>query len=151
MKSIFNQQDTDELISRINSLSPASKAQWGKMNVGQMIAHCNVPYAYTFEPEKFSKPNFLKKFLLQKIVKKYVLRPEPYKRNSRTAPEFIITDERNFEAEKERLIRNIQKTRQLGEQHFEGLENISFGRMSASEWNTMFYKHLNHHLLQFGV
>ena len=151
MKSVFNLQDTNELINRINNLSPVSKAQWGKMNVGQMLAHCNVPYSYSFEPERFSKPNFLKKFLLQKIVKKYVLSPEPYKRNGRTAPEFIITNERDFDPEKEKLIRNIQNTQQLGEQHFEGLENISFGKMSASEWNTMFYKHLNHHLSQFGV
>lgn len=151
MKNVFDPNDTNELINRINSLSPVSKAQWGKMNVGQMLAHCNVPYAYTFEPEKFSRPNFLKKLLLRNIVKKYVLSPEPYKRNGRTAPEFIITNERDFDAEKEKLIRNIQKTLQLGEQHFEGLENISFGRMSASEWNTMFYKHLNHHLSQFGV
>src|ERR1700752_601727 len=104
MKSVFNQPDSQELIQRINKLSPGSKALWGKMDVSKMLARCNVPYAYTFEKEKFKKPNALKRFLLKAMVKKLVLRPKPYGKNGRTAPEFIITDERNFEVEKELLI-----------------------------------------------
>jgi hypothetical protein len=151
MKNIFLQQDTDEIIARINQLSPASQPLWGKMNVAQMLAHCNVTYAYTYEPEKFKKPGFFLRLILRTMVRKYVTSPEPYKQNGRTSPDFIITDERQFETEKQKLIQNINKTQQLGESHFEGLENFSFGKMSAKEWNTMFAKHLDHHLRQFGV
>lgn len=151
MKSIYNTTDTDELISRINQLTPGTQRLWGKMDAAKMLAHVNVPYAYTFEPEKFKRPGFFKKLFLQKVVKKIVLSPHPYKRNNPTAPEFVIRDERDFEIEKNKLIQNIIRTRQLGEPHFDGLENISFGKMSAGEWNTMFYKHLDHHLSQFGV
>jgi hypothetical protein len=45
----------------------------------------------------------------------------------------------------------ITKTQQLGENHFDGKNSHSFGVMNKTEWNNMFYKHLNHHLNQFGV
>jgi hypothetical protein len=151
MENIFLKEVTGEIINRINKLNPNSKPLWGKMTVAQMLAHCNVTYAYTYEPEKFKKPNFFMQIILKTIVKKYVLSPKPYKQNGRTGPDFIIADERNFEMEKEKLVQNIIRTQQLGEKHFDGLENLSFGKMSAEEWDTMFSKHLNHHLTQFGV
>lgn len=151
MKNIFQLATANEFIDRINHLSPASRPLWGKMNVAQMLAHCNVTYDYTYQPEKFKKPGLLMRLLLRNVVKKYVTADKPYKQNGRTSPDFIIAGEREFQTEKEKLIANITRTQQLGEKHFDGLENISFGKMSATEWNTMFAKHLDHHLRQFGV
>ena len=44
IKSVFNAADVAELIDRINKLTPQSTPLWGKMNVGQMLAHTNVTY-----------------------------------------------------------------------------------------------------------
>lgn len=151
IQNIFDKQVSEEIISRINRLSPDTKPQWGKMNAGQMLAHCNVTYRYTFEPEQFDKPNAFKKFLLRTFIKKIVTSEKPYQRSIRTAPEFIMTESKNVDAEKNMLIANIRKAQQLGESYFEGKENFSFGKMTAKEWNTMFYKHLDHHLAQFAV
>ena len=73
------------------------------------------------------------------------------KKSSQTAPYFIIADERDFEAEKKKLIDYILKTQELGENAFEGKESVSFGSMTKNEWNNMLYKHLDHHLSQFGA
>jgi hypothetical protein len=151
MKDLFEKEVTDEIIARINRLTPDSAPQWGKMNVAQMLAHCNVTYAYTYEPHTFKRPHFLMRFLLKTVIRKYVTSPKPYRRNGKTAPDFIITDQRQFDVEKQKLLGNVVKTQQLGRAHFEGLENMSFGRMSSQEWNTMFYKHLDHHLRQFSA
>jgi len=151
IKNIFDKQVSEEIISRINRLTPDTKPQWGKMNVGQMLAHCNVTYRYTYEPEQFKRPNAFMKFLLKTFIKKYVTSEKPYQRNGRTAPEFIMTESKNVDAERNMLIENIRKTQQLGERFFEGKENFSFGKMTAKEWNILFYKHLHHHLTQFGV
>lgn len=91
------------------------------------------------------------KNILKAFVKKAVTNEVPYKHNSQTAPAFIIKDEKNFDAERKRLIGYIQQTQQLGEAHFDGKESHSFGVLNKTEWNNMFYKHLNHHLTQFGV
>jgi len=151
IKNIFSQEVSNHLINRINQINPTQQPLWGKMSADQMLAHCNVPYAYTFEPEKFNKPNFLKRFLLKILVKKFVTGDKPYPRNSHTAPDFKIVETKDFEVEKTKLIENILKCQQLGESYFEGKENHSFGKMNSKEWNVLFYKHLDHHLTQFGV
>lgn len=150
MKNIFDHQVTTELISRINQLKPESPALWGKMSVDQMLAHCCVAYEMAFT-NKHPKPNALMRFILKAFVKNGVVNEVPYKRNIRTAPAFIISGRKNFEEEKDRLIKYLGHTVTLGKDHFEGKESLSFGPMTAEEWNNLFYKHLNHHLTQFGV
>ena len=150
MKSVFKAADVAELKERINKLTPTTERKWGKMTVSQMLAHCNVTYELVYE-DKHPKPNAVAKFLLKAFVKSTVVGAKPYKQNLHTAPAFMVKDDKNFEAEKARLLAHIDKTMQLGEQHFSGKESHSFGKLTITEWNTMFYKHLDHHLRQFGV
>ncbi|MCK0134067.1 DUF1569 domain-containing protein [Arenibacter sp. S6351L] len=150
MKNIFEKKVVDELIGRINKLTPKSTGIWGKMNVAQMLAHCNVSYEMVFT-EKHPKPNGPMKLMLKLFVKQTVVNEKPYKKNSRTAPAFLIVDERDFEKEKKRLIDHLIKTQELGEDYFHNKESHSFGPLTKTEWNNLFYKHLNHHLEQFGV
>lgn len=150
MKNMFESEDAKEMIFRINQLTADTPAQWGKMTVDQMLAHCCVAYemAYT---DKHPRPNAFTRFMLKMFVKETVVGPKPYKKNSRTAPVFIIEERKDFEAEKARLIAFIEKTQKLGAEHFEGRESHSFGKMTSQEWNVSFSKHLDHHLTQFGV
>tara|TARA_R110002049_G_scaffold309282_1_gene520036 strand:- start:5238 stop:5600 length:363 start_codon:yes stop_codon:yes gene_type:complete len=120
------------------------------MSVDQMLAHCNVPYDFVYT-NKYPKPNAFKKFMITLFAKKVVVGNKPYPKNSRTAPEFLITDEKNFDAEKKQLVDYIIKTQKLGKSHFHNKASHSFGPLSTQEWNTMFYKHLDHHLKQFDV
>ncbi len=150
MKNLFNAADTAETIGRINRLSANSQPQWGKMSVGQMLAHCNVAYEMTHDG-KHPKPNALVKFMLKLFVKNTVVGRKPYSRNGRTAPAFLITTPRDFDTEKQRLLAYLHQTQQLGEAYFDGRESHSFGPLTKAEWNTLFAKHLDHHLGQFGV
>ena len=151
MQNIFDAKDVQQYIDRINLLTPKTKQKWGKMNAEQVLAHLNVAYSMVFEPEKHKKPSFIAKFLLSNFVKPKLTNELPYKQNLPTSPAFIISDERNFEEEKKKLIGNIQRVQQLGRIAFEGKEHLNFGKISAQGWNNMFAKHLNHHLSQFGV
>jgi len=101
--------------------------------------------------DKHPKPNFFMKFILKLFVKNSVVGEKPYKRNSQTAPAFLITDTRDFEKERKRLIDYLNQTQALGAKSFDNKESNSFGKLSIKEWNNMFYKHLDHHLTQFGV
>lgn len=150
LKNVFELKTAEELVARINKLTPETKPLWGKMSVDQMLAHCNVTYELVFDT-KHPKPNAFKKFMLKALVKNLVVNEKPYSKNSRTAPEFLITSQKNFTAEKQRLIEHIQKSQQLGETYFHNKESQSFGILTKQEWNNMFYKHLDHHLGQFGV
>ncbi|WP_299063640.1 DUF1569 domain-containing protein [uncultured Polaribacter sp.] len=150
MKNIFKKEVTEEVISRVNKLETTSQPIWGKMSVSQMLAHCNVTYEMVYT-DKHPKPNAFTKFMLKLFVKKIVVSEKEYAKNGRTASQFIISDEKEFETEKKRLVDYINKTQQLGESEFDGKESHSFGKLTANEWNNSFYKHLDHHLNQFGV
>jgi len=151
LPNIFTKEVANGVIDRINRLKPDSERQWGKMDVTKMLAHCCVTYEMVYEPGKHPKPNPVMGLILKLFVKKIVVGEKPFKKNNPTAPQFIIKSDRDFETEKARLIAYIKRTQELGPAEFEGKESASFGVLNTSEWNNMFYKHLNHHLTQFGV
>lgn len=150
MKNIFTTEVSNGIIERINQLSSDTQPKWGTMSVDQMLAHCNVTYEMVYT-DIHPKPRRFMKFILKLLVKNTVVNEKPYKHNGSTAPQFIIKGDKDFDAEKERLIGYIKKTQELGEGHFDGKDSHSFGPLSIKEWNNLFYKHLEHHLTQFGV
>lgn len=150
MKNIFDPAVVAEIKERVNKLTPETKPEWGKMDAPKMLAHCNVTYEMCYEPERFKVGGF-KKFILKKLVKPVVVTDKVYRKSSPTAPQFIIKSDKDFDAEKQRLFDYLDKTAGIGKDQFEGKESVSFGKLNSNEWNTMFYKHLNWHLTQFGV
>jgi Protein of unknown function (DUF1569) len=150
LPNVFTKEVSDQLIRRINSLSPSSQKNWGSMDVAQMLAHCNVVYEMTYD-NIHAKPNPILRFILKTVVKKKIVSETPYEKNSKTAPQLVIKGSKNFENEKRRIIDYINKTHQLGEDYFRGKEYTPFGELKIEEWNNLFYKHLNHHLGQFGA
>jgi Protein of unknown function (DUF1569) len=150
LPNIFSKTETDNIIRRINKLTPDTQPNWGKMSVAQMLAHCSVTYEMIYE-NIHQPPNAFMKIILKLLVKNKVVSETPYKHNNPTAPQFIIKETKDFEIEKQRLTDYITKTQQLGENYFDNKTSHSFGPLSKTEWNNMFYKHLNHHLTQFGV
>jgi len=151
LPDVFTSEVSENLVGRINKLQPASQPQWGKMNVAQMLAHCAVTYELVYEENKHPKPGGFMKFILKTFLKPIVTNEKPYKHNSPTSKTFLITDQKDFETEKARLSAFIRKTQALGGVHFDQKASHSFGVMNKTEWNNMFYKHLDHHLTQFGV
>jgi len=149
-KNVFEPEVVDELSARIDKLNPETQPLWGTMAVGQMLAHCCVTYEMVFT-DKHPKPNAIMGLLLRTFIKRGVVNEKPYPKNGQTAPAFKIKDDKDFESEKTRLLDYLHKVQELGRDYFEGKPSLSFGKLSAQEWNNLFYKHLDHHLRQFGV
>jgi len=135
---------------RLEALKPESQALWGKMSVAQMLAHCCIPFEQALGL-RHDGPNWLMKFLLRNFFKRSMVNEIPYRQNLPTAPSFVIADERMFSDEKARLQSLIARFSARGTGHFEGKRQISLGPLSALEWSNLMYKHLDHHLRQFGV
>ena len=148
--NIYSTVEAEKIISRIDQLSPITQRRWGKMNVSQMLAHCCVPYEQAFG-ENTIAPNAMIRFVMKTFFKGTMTNEVPYKPNMPTAPAFIIVDQRDFEKERKRLSTLIRKMAELGETHFEGKKQLSLGNLSAIQWNNLMYKHIDHHLRQFGV
>lgn len=148
MHTLFEPTAAAEIIARIEKLQPTSQAQWGKMNVSQMLAHCSGPLVAYFE-EKKGKRNLMG-LLFGKFAFKQMISNKPWRKGLPTAKEFKITDSRNFEEEKIKLLSSVDRFSN------EGYTIISFvhpffGRLSSQEYALFNYKHIDHHLQQFGV
>jgi hypothetical protein len=150
MKSIFNKDNSQEFISRINNLNSQTQPQWGKMNVAQMLAHCQMPIK-TASGELVPKVNPIIKFLFGKAAKKQLVNDPEFKKNLPTFSEAKIVDPRIFEQERTKLIKIIEEFHAKGPEGLTKNAHPFFGQMSINDWDTLQVKHLDHHLRQFGV
>ncbi|MEN9730601.1 MAG: hypothetical protein RLZ91_1719 [Bacteroidota bacterium] len=148
--SIYLASTTAELTRRIDQLNPQSQAIWGKMNVGQMLSHCAVPYEQILGTNTAQPPLFMR-IILKLLLKNSMVNEVPYKQNLPTAPSFIRTEQFDVDKEKERLINLIKTIQEMGAEKLAATPSLSLGRLSATEWNNLLYKHIDHHLQQFGV
>ena len=148
MKNLLHKATTDEILNRIDQVKADTIPLWGKMNAGQMMAHCQAPIKVAFGEAKLSG-GFIGK-LLGPWIKRVVLSDKPFKKGLPTHKSFLVTDERNFEEERGRLKEQVLKFFSYNEKIGKHPHPF-FGRMTCDEWGTSMYKHLDHHLKQFGV
>jgi hypothetical protein len=135
MKSLFNKGDNQEIINRISTLTAASQAQWGKMNVGQMLTHCQEPLRVAYGDLKLKRG--LIALLFGAYVKKKLTKDEqPFGKNLPTDNAFIGV---------------VQKFEQVGPSGITKEKHPFFGSMTPNEWDIIQWKHLDHHLKQFGA
>jgi len=147
MKTTLDKSIRDELIRRIGNLNKNSQAQWGKMNVSQMLRHCTAWEELVSGRQKF-KWAFVGR-IFGKMALRSILKDEtPLSRNTPTSPEFkITTDGGDVEAEKEKWISLLKSHGQFSH---EGIEHPFFGKMTLEQVGYLAYKHTDHHLRQFG-
>lgn len=146
MKTIFDKTSRDELINRINFLNENSTAQWGKMNVSQMLKHCSQWDEMAMGRKKY-KQSLIGK-LFGKMGLKDMLKDEPIKKNLPTVPSFKIKEDINFAEEKSKWISLLNEY-----EHFnnDGFIHPFFGTMTKENTGYIVYKHIDHHLRQFNV
>lgn len=148
MKSLFVPEDREALLQRIQALDPHNARQWGKMNTAQMLCHCS----RALETGTGDRP--MKQKLLGKILMPFfrssILGEKPFSKNSPTDPTFVVSDEREFAAERARLTGLIDRFVANGAAQAGTQIHAFFGKMTGEEWGELMYKHIDHHLRQFG-
>ena len=149
MKNLFDKDTHTEIMQRINSLNTASQRQWGKMNVAQMLAHCKEAFKVPLSDKKM--PRMLLGLLVGWMIKSKLYNESPWKQNLPTAPNFIIKDERDFEKEKQELSGLIDQFYYGGPENVGRYPHPMFGSFTKEQWGKAMYKHLDHHLTQFGA
>lgn len=146
--SLFVPADRESLLRRIQALDPDSARQWGKMNPAQMLCHCS----RALETATGDRP--MKQKLIGKILMPFfrssILGEKPFSKNSPTDPTFVVSDEREFAAERARLTDLIDRFVANGAALAGTLTHAFFGKMTGDEWGELMYKHIDHHLRQFG-
>jgi hypothetical protein len=149
MESLFNASGAEHFISRINKLTPQSQPQWGKMDVAQMLTHCQ-KFIQVALGELKADVNPLLALLFGRAAKKSLLNGKPFKKNLPTLKEAVITDPRKFDEEKNALIAVIRKFHSDRGSRVPARHPF-FGKLAPHEWDLLQAKHLDHHLQQFGA
>jgi hypothetical protein len=149
MKSIFTPADREALSLRLAALEPGTTRQWGRMEPAQMLRHCAIAMADVLG-ERPVKQAFLGK-LITPLIRGRIFGDKPFRRNAPTDPIYVVSDAPDFEAERTRLATHLDRVVQRGAVRTEGMIHPFFGRLSGVEWGQLIYKHLDHHLRQFGV
>ena len=149
MKSLFDQTTYTEVLNRLSKIDPKQKPLWGKMNAGQMLAHCKEAFKVPLSEKKL--PRMFLGILVGWMVKSKLYNDSPWKHNLPTAPNFIIKDERNAEKEKTELIALINRFYKAGPHGISKFPHPMFGTFTPDQWGMSMYKHIDHHLRQFGV
>ncbi|HEY6062666.1 MAG TPA: DUF1569 domain-containing protein [Chitinophagaceae bacterium] len=150
MKNLFNPAVKEEILSRIDKLTPESKALWGKMNVNQTLRHMTMSFDIAtgkLDPT-VSKVPPLPKWLF----KLFLLNAKPPKGKAETFKEMnTVANNINppdFETER----RNLKKA---VEDFFNSDSLIAeykiAGKFKKDDWGKLNYNHTDHHLRQFGV
>jgi hypothetical protein len=149
MNNLFNQSDVFRILERIEKLTPDSQRQWGKMNVAQMLAHSNISLE-TAMGVNVINPLFIGR-IIGSFLKSKILGEKPFGKNSPTDKTYIFKDDRNFEEEKLTTIVSIKKFFEGGPSKCTIHPHPFFGKFTPEEWAVFQWKHLDHHLRQFGV
>jgi hypothetical protein len=151
MKSLFDTACVQEVKQRLSALSIGNQRQWGKMNPAQMMAHCSL--SLEMAAGEIRPRRALMGRILGPVVKPMALRDEePLRRNSPTAKELLVVgEEKDFEAERKRLGGLIDRFAAAGAAGCTSHPHAFFGSLTPDEWAILMYKHLDHHLRQFGA
>jgi uncharacterized protein DUF1569 len=147
MKTFFDPSAPQELENRIQKLTAESKPSWGKMSAAQMLSHCAAPMRVATGDAELGKHPLR---FIGRILKKQILGEKPFGKGAPTSKEYRRTEECDFHKEKESLFEIFHKIA-TGPSSITCFHHPFFGPMTAEDWGRLIYKHMDHHLNQFGV
>ena len=150
MTSLFISETQLSVLDRINNLNENSQPKWGTMDVAQMLNHCQKPLEVANGNLELNTKISLPKKLMFKLFKPLMYNDKPWQKNLGTVREFKITDTKEFLSEKEKLVQVINEFSTKKEKQ-DWPNHPFFGKFNSEQWGKMQYKHLDHHLTQFGV
>jgi hypothetical protein len=149
MQNLFQPEAVAEVIARIDKLQPTTQHQWGKMDVAQMMAHCSATLDVACG--RVVLPWMFIGRILGPFVRPSFTNDKPFSKNGPTDKKFVIADRRDFAREQEQLKVRVRQFHEGGEGQCTKHPHSFFGPLTPQEWATGMYKHLDHHLRQFGV
>ena len=147
MTSIFEDKAHKDIVSRIHSLEENSQPLWGKMNVSQMLHHCQAPLNIMLQKKDYGLKPF---WLITLFFKKSLYNDKPWRKNLPTAKQLKVNSSKDFSSEKKQLLSLVEEV-MLNKDKTSWEPHPSFGTFTPQQWGQLQFKHLDHHLTQFGV
>lgn len=147
----FSTHDIETITQRLNKLTPETKAQWGSMNVTQMLTHMNDAFRICLgmKESKDISNFFWNKVLFPVLVYGLKWFPKGADSPKEINPGIGGSKPRDFYTELEFLKKMLDV---FNEREGNKLKpHPLFGTLTKTQWKDLMIVHLNHHLKQFGV
>jgi hypothetical protein len=149
MNTLFDPSDRGQVLDRFAKLQAGATRQWGKMDVAQMLAHVAASLEVAAGDVK-KEQALLGKLLARFVTGSLLGSDKPMAKNAPTDPTFVVSDARDFAKERTRLLAVADRLASGGPAAANGRVHSFFGAMTGDEWGVLTWKHLDHHLRQFG-
>jgi hypothetical protein len=149
MKTLFDKSAVVEIRQRLSAIHPASEGIWGKMDAAQALAHCSAAMEMALGDAR--PPRVLIGRVIGPLFRSVYSNEKPMQRGSPTHPSLVVSNERDLARERERLAGLVDRFSAAGAAGCTRHPHPFFGELTPAEWGTGMYKHLDHHLRQFGV
>lgn len=149
LPDIFDSAVTARLVARIEALALDQVPRWGTLTPARMLAHCCILYDQ-IEGRHDGGP-WVVRLIGRLFMKGKAVGEAPFPENLATPRAAQILEDRDFVVEQARLVALITRVHGRGALALEGFPSPVFGPLSAREWSNLVWKHLDHHLRQFGV
>jgi hypothetical protein len=148
MKTIFDKATRDEVTQRIASLNEKSAANWGKMNISQMLRHCAL-YEEMILRGQNQRQTLIGRIVGKRVLRDFIKDDAPVRRNLPTLPQLRVSEPTgDVNLLKNKWIALIDEYGRYSESHF---THPFFGAMTREQVGYLDYKHTDHHLRQFGA
>jgi len=151
MKNLFDTATREDIKQRLGRLRPESQRQWGKMTPAQTMAHCSAAIELAMGGKPMPPRLWIGRLFGPIAKRSLLVKGEPMRRDAQTAASVLISDERDFSSEQQRLSGMIETFATAGPDGCTKEPHFFFGRLTPVEWAALMYQHLDHHFRQFQV
>lgn len=147
-RSIFEPPARAEVLDRIGKLSPQSTARWGKLSVERVVPHMADQIRMALGDIPIERASGPLRFPVMRYLLIHVL---PWPKGRAEAPQqAFTTSPSQFETDRGVLRDLVERIGERAQQR-QWPPNPVFGALNARDWGVLTYRHLDHHLRQFGA